>query len=86
MNREQMIAWLTIEGWRAHRGGHNFVEPGIFVSEDNAWYAYPTRGKVGVARYKTVRLLSMEQDEMPICDLDDDTLALFYEAISRQMP
>lgn len=87
MNREQMIAWLTLEGYTPFRGRGYFINPGVYtdgrscyVNDEGGhmvyWADFP--GKHDLDKYT--------KDTCDFNVLTDAQLKWVYEAISSQVP
>lgn len=82
MNREQMIAWLTLEGWSGYLGGCAYGVLHVGLGK-HCWHDDPT----DETYYTDDQHWISKCDSH--CSMDRipwEHLQKIYEAISRQMP
>jgi len=91
VTRDQMIAWLTIEGWSSHKCKYygdvtSWEGPGIRC--DTGYYFCPVVSGERMAKVAGGgdRSPSMDpSDFMPLDHLHDEDLKLLYEAVANQV-
>lgn len=79
MNREQMIAWLILEGW-------NPTKDGDLVHKSECRYATPRRTGEFTTRVGAFTSGDMDQDWESWVRQHPGNLEACYAVLSRQMP
>lgn len=85
MNREQMIAWLALEGWEPMAPPNTARTAGRWLYRDG-YVAYVASGCTNASFRKWGKSLEVQYTYPGFDPFEDAELILIYEKLSNQMP
>ena len=82
MTREQIEAWLALEGWTAFFAGDNFRYPGVYREDFSYWSDGTPEYTMG-QKHADPMLIMLRQNTCHISDIGERELQLIYQEIIK---